>query len=415
MRVPHGVDVGELPAQVDTVIVESLADITHFPRRTVIAQVTSLADARTAIAAGAAGLIAKGSEAGGFVGDETTFMLVQRLVELGVPVWAQGGIGIHTAAACVAGGATGVVLDSQLALLRESTLAADLQSAIAAMDGSETTMIAGHRVYTRPDLPVAQLGALDVDGVRARLGGDDLHRNLLPLGQDAAFAKSLAQQMPTVGQLVRGIESAIASHLATAAEFAPLGPHSPLASAHGMKYPIAQGPMSRVSDRARFADAVAQAGGLPFLALTLMTGAEVRELLRETQSLLGDRPWGVGILGFVPPEVREQQLAVLREIPPPVALIAGGRPSQAHPLEAQGTATYLHVPSPGLLDLFLKDGARKFVFEGRECGGHVGPRSSFALWESQLERLLAHPEAGAMSVLFAGGIHDARSAAMVAA
>jgi len=409
VRVPAGVEV-VLPAQVHVVIVEAVADIARFAPRSVLAQVTSLDEARAAIAAGASGLVAKGGEAGGRVGEETTFVLLQRLVGLGVPVYAQGGFGFHTAAACIAGGAAGVVLDTQLALLRESTLAAPIQSAIAAMDGSETTIIAGHRVYTRPDLPVAGLGNLesagsagarsnaqrcgepiDADGVRARLGGDDLARNFLPIGQDGAFAKTFAQRLPTAAQLVRGMRAEIASHLATAAEHQPLGPHSPLAQAHGTKYPIAQGPMSRVSDSARFADAVAQAGGLPFLALTLMTGAEVRELLRETQSLLGGKPWGVGILGFVPPEVREQQLEVLREIPPPVALIAGGRPSQAHPLEAQGTLTYLHVPSPGLLDLFLRDGARKFVFEGRECGGHVGPRSSFALWEAQLERLLAHP------------------------
>ena len=44
----------------------------------------------------------------------------------------------------------------------------------------------------------------------------------------------------------------------------------------------------------------------------------------------------------------------------------------------RASRTYLHVPSPGLLDSFVKDGARRFVFEGRECGGHVGPRSSFA-------------------------------------
>ena len=146
-----------------------------------------------------------------------------------------------------------------------------------------------------------------------------------------------------------------------------------------------------------------------------MSGEDVRALLVETKQLLGDLPWGVGILGFVPAEVREQQLAVLRELPPPLALIAGGRPSQAAPLEALGTPTYLHVPSPGLLELFLKDGARRFVFEGSECGGHVGPRTSFVLWEAQLEKLIAfeHPEE--LSVLFAGGIHDARSCAMVAA
>ena len=84
-----------------------------------LAQVTSLDDARRAIAAGARGLIAKGSEAGGRIGDETTFVLLQRLVELDVPVWAQGGIGEYTAAACIAGGATGIVIDTQLALVRE--------------------------------------------------------------------------------------------------------------------------------------------------------------------------------------------------------------------------------------------------------------------------------------------------------
>jgi acyl transferase domain-containing protein/NAD(P)H-dependent flavin oxidoreductase YrpB (nitropropane dioxygenase family) len=237
----------------------------------------------------------------------------------------------------------------------------------------------------------------------------------LPIGQDGALARPLALKYGTAGQLVRGIRAAIADHLALAATHQPLAPGAPFAAAHGLRFPIAQGPMSRVSDRARFAEAVADGGGLPFLALTLMTGEEVRVLLAETKQLLGDRPWGVGILGFVPAEIREQQLAVMKEIAPPIALIAGGRPSQAHPLEAQGTATYLHVPSPGLLDLFLRDGARRFVFEGSECGGHVGPRTSFALWEQQLAILLAHSAPAELSILFAGGIHDARSAAMVAA
>lgn len=120
------------------------------------------------------------------------------------------------------------------------------------------------------------------------------------------------------------------------------------------------------------------------------------------------------MLGFVPPELRTEQLEVVHDVAPPHALIAGGRPSQAAPLEAAGIATYLHVPSPGLLDRFLKDGARRFVFEGRECGGHVGPRSSFALWDAQIERLLEHDDPSSLQVLFAGGIHDARSAAMAA-
>src|SRR5690606_7315328 len=84
-------------------------------------------------------------------------------------------------------------------------------------------------------------------------------------------------------------------------------------------------------------------------------------------------------------------------------------------LEEAGIKSYLHVPSPGLLSRFLSDGARSFVFEGRECGGHVGPRSSFALWEAQIERLMQVSDPENLRILLAGGIHDARSAAMAAA
>src|SRR5690606_8016651 len=104
-----------------------------------------------------------------------------------------------------------------------------------------------------------------------------------------------------------------------------------------------------------------------------------------------------------------------REIRPPAALIAGGRPSQATPLEEDGIRTFLHAPSPGLIDSFAKAGTRRFVLEGRECGGHVGPRSSFVLWQSAVERRSQLPDVGDLELLFAGGIHDARSAAAVAA
>jgi hypothetical protein len=209
VRIPEGCELGEgdLPPQVTVVIASGAAQVPRFLSRAVLAQVTSEAEAREAIAAGAHGLVAKGCEAGGRIGDETTFVLVQRLAEaIRAPIWAQGGIGLHAAAACVAGGAAGVVLDSQLALVRESSLPPEVRAAIGAMDGSETVVIAGHRVYTRPDLPVAQLahggsGALDAAGVRARLGGDDLARSLLPVGQDGAFARPLAQRFPTAHPL----------------------------------------------------------------------------------------------------------------------------------------------------------------------------------------------------------------------
>ncbi|MGH9126490.1 MAG: SDR family NAD(P)-dependent oxidoreductase [Acidimicrobiales bacterium] len=427
VRVPDGCPLtpGDLPAAVDTVILGpgapwSLGDPALSGRR-VLVEVTSVAEARDLAGTAVAGLIAKGAESGGPVGETTAFVLLQQLLAdpgLSLPVWSAGGIGLHTAAAAVAGGAAGVVLDAQLALVAESELSAEVSGAIAAMDGSETTVVGGQRVYTRPDLPVAgvEVGKIPRPNLSQPLyGARDLRRQLLPIGQDGALARPLAERFVTAGGVVGAVRRAIAEHIAFAQGSRPLAPGAPFAADRGMTVSVAQGPMTRVSDRAGFALAVAEGGGLPFLALALMSGDEVRALLEATKALLGDRPWGVGILGFVPAELRETQLAVIHDVRPPCALIAGGRPSQAAPLEAAGIDTFLHVPSPGLLDRFLRDGARKFIFEGRECGGHVGPRASFPLWESQIERLLAEDRLDDVHVLFAGGIHDERSAAMVAA
>jgi len=380
-----------------------------------------------------AGVVAKGSESAGRVGDTGAFVLLQQMVHLlagrpgHVPVWLQGGIGLHSAAAAVVGGAAGVVLDQQLALCRESALPADISAAIRAMDGSETVVLGGYRVYTRPDLPVAAMADALVspapDHIAGQLTNAGLRDGLVPMGQDASLAAEIARRFGTVGRAVQAIEASIDHLPGLAADQRVLSTSAPDLAAAGLPLPVFQGPMTRVSDQAAFAGLVATGGGLPFLALALLRGAEVRELLTATAALLGERPWGVGILGFVPPELRDEQLEVVREFQPPVALIAGGRPSQAAPLEADGTRTFLHVPSPGLLDRFLKDGARRFVFEGRECGGHVGPRTSFLLWEQQVVRLLAFADSGGtdakgslvgVHTVFAGGIHDARSAAMVA-
>lgn len=149
-----------------------------------------------------------------------------------------------------------------------------------------------------------------------------------------------------------------------------------------------------------------------------MRGPQVREMLEQTRDHIGDKPWGVGLLGFVPQALREEQCAEIWKCPPPFALIAGGRPDQAAEFEKRGIKTYIHAPAPALLRLYLEQGARRFVFEGRECGGHVGPIASFPMWEQMIDLLLTEvsaAEAKHVHVLFAGGIHDAFSCAMVAA
>lgn len=103
---------------------------------------TTLDEALLAQKCGADAIIAKGHEASGRVSDETLFVLLQQLApKVTVPYYAFGGVGIHTAAACLVAGAKGAVLDSQLLLTHESTLPLELKSKIANMDGTETALV----------------------------------------------------------------------------------------------------------------------------------------------------------------------------------------------------------------------------------------------------------------------------------
>src|SRR5262249_35304272 len=107
--------------------------------RRVLVEATDEAAASAAASAGADGIVLKGNEAGGRVGEETAFVLLQRCApKVRIPLYVHGGIGPHTAAACIAGGAAGVVLDWQLALTRESPLPDSIRRRVAGFDGSET-------------------------------------------------------------------------------------------------------------------------------------------------------------------------------------------------------------------------------------------------------------------------------------
>jgi NAD(P)H-dependent flavin oxidoreductase YrpB (nitropropane dioxygenase family) len=409
----------------------------------VFREAVCLGEAVRAAELGVDGLVLKGHEAGGRVGPDTSFVFIQKWQQdadrggVNLPFWVRGGIGPNTAAACLAAGARGVVLDSQVLLARESPLSDAARRRIAGLDGSETAILGAklgeaYRLYDRPDSPAAlELAreekrlAAEVpappaawhQAVRGHVAADPAE-GVWPVGQDISQAAGLAARGVTVAGIIQAICEQATRQADATRQLRHLSEGGPLAKSHGTRYPVLQGPMTRVSDTAGFTDAVAAGGALPFLALALLRKAETEQLLKETKAKLDKRPWGVGILGFVPNEIRAEQLAAIEAHKPPFAIIAGGRPDQARELEKHGIPTYLHVPSPGLLRMFLKDGARRFIFEGQECGGHVGPRASFALWETMAGVIAEHVRGkpgDELHVVFAGGIHDRLSAGMVAA
>jgi hypothetical protein len=180
------------------------------------------------------------------------------------------------------------------------------------MDGSETICVGSnigeaYRLYYRPGLNgveelrrradslSAQISDKDASvtawrqEIKSRVGWQDAKQDIWLIGQDAAFAAPLAARFRTVGGVLEGIRQAIDAHVRSARALRPLDESSPLAESHGTRYPIVQGPMTRVSDRATFAAQVAEGGALPFLALALMRASEVRELLEETSQIRSKR------------------------------------------------------------------------------------------------------------------------------
>ena len=267
-QLPEGVSLVILTQHSDRVLRPLMARLRDAaPTARILIEATCAAEAEAAVRAAPDGVIAKGCESAGYVRDTTAFVLVQQLLSTTLlPLYVQGGVGLHTVAACRQAGAAGVILDSQLALTRESRLPAAAKAAVARMDGSETVCLAGesgecYRVFYRPGCAAVEAvreriatGNKDGDslsrGIRDFVGWGPQDRSVWLVGQDAALAAPLARAYRTTGGVLHAFLKAVDAHLRTARTVRPLDIGAPLAKAHGTRYPIVQGPMTRVSDAA---------------------------------------------------------------------------------------------------------------------------------------------------------------------
>ncbi len=382
------------------------------------------------------GLVLKGNESGGFVGENSSFIMLQKWrLHSRLPLYIRGGVTPFVAGACSVLGVKGCVLDSQVLLLDESPFAKRLKPVLGNLSGTETIAVGSSlvgkyfRVLARPGLHVAQTFCSEGDGqntealyelAKEKIDWKDSLNGLLPVGQDICFAGDWHKKYGHMAAAFRAIDSAVDERWLQVENGISLLENTPLAQTLGTVLPLVQGPMARVSDCAAFASAVFQGGALPVMALSLLKGKALNALMENTGKALGDNPWGVGFLGFAPQVLLDEQLALAKKYHPRVAIIAGARPDQVATFERAAMVSFLHIPSADLIPLFLQEGARRFIFEGRECGGHIGPLSGFILWSSMVESLLSELSKGKIKgeeiqVLFAGGIHDAFSSALVQA
>ncbi len=222
-------------------------------------------------------------------------------------------------------------------------------------------------------------------------------------GEEEDYAKQYRIKYKTIGRLTK-------SYL----EAKRINPElSLIDKVLASEYPILQGPMSRVSDNSEFAKRIAIGGGIPTIAAAMMAPSKLDVILEETAEKLKDQTWGVGLLGFLESDFLDKQIQIITKHKPKLCILAGGVPAQALKLEKKyNIKTYIHAPTPELLEVFIQEGARKFILEGRECGGHIGPMSSLSLWERSLNVISKYPihTQKEIEIIFAGGIYDTNSA-----
>ena len=387
----------------------------------------------------------KGLEASGLVSSETLGILFAAL-EQEIPastrpprliVW--GGVGTpEAAAAFLACGALGVVLESLHWLTDLVTAEPDLKTRLAKLDLEHTTLVGTPlgvpcRVYDKGNsLAVRELRSL----ANRLLGEDHLdsarrtfaqqvtaqavpaldstlsRQELIFLGPEAAFAAAFVQRFgKSTREAVAGFVAEIDRLLGQADTVKDQFQASPSARELGTTYPFIQGAMTWISDVPEFARAVAEAGGLPTIALGLRDRAALERDLGRLQAIMGDRPYGINLIALPENPFLEDHLAWVTKIKPPLAVIAAGDPAYAQRLGQEGIPVCYLAPNEGLLRLALQAGVSWVVLEGREAGGHVGAHSTLTLAQMVLELRRREPDLFRQArVVLAGGIFNRATA-----
>ena len=393
-------------------------------------------------------LVLKGCEAAGLVSSESIFSLYaavrdrlrQEQSASGLVIW--GGVATpEAAAAFLTTGAQGIVLESLHWLTDLARRGEAPSQGLAKLRPQHTELVgldleAPHRVFNKGN----SLAVRRLQETAASWGGEvsrerrqafareiartakdprdsQFHREeLIPLGVEAAFAQDFAAGYgPGTQDALEGFLAAVAGQCARAREKADLLAHSPVALEMGTKYPIIQGAMSWITDVPEFARAVAEAGGLPTVALGLMDPDTLTRKLQRLPEVMGERPYAVNVIALAENPHRDGQLEWITRHRPRFAVIAAGDPAFAEVLRARGIEVMYIAPNEDLLRLACGAGVRYLILEGNEAGGHIGQHTTLTLAQIALALKLREPHLlEGRRLVLAGGIYHRETAFMAA-
>ena len=398
---------------------------------------------------GIGSIVLKGCEASGFVSNETTASLYSMIKEmlptpstpLDILIW--GGVFTpEAAAAFLSTGASGIVFESihwltdmvaiddvqrqRLSRLRlDSTELVGVNLQVPCRLFNRGNSVAFKDIKTLEDLLygaesreenqrsfVSQVHAKSQHPLESHFGLDEV----IPLGVEAAFAASFVERFGAgTEEAVTAFMEEIRSicHSAEAKKNCFLD--SPVAREMGTLYPFIQGAMSWITDVPEFASRVADAGGLPTIALGLMDSETLDRKLGCLSEIMGERPYALNVVSLAENPFREMHLTWIKKQRPRFVVIAGGDLSPVRDLIESGIGVMYIAPDEALLRLALEAGVKYVVCEGYEAGGHVGQQSTLTLAQMVLDLKRRTPSLFQnCRVILAGGIFNRESAFMAA-
>ncbi|MFZ3137987.1 MAG: SDR family oxidoreductase [Thermodesulfovibrionales bacterium] len=394
-------------------------------------------------------IVLKGCEASGFVSGETTMALYSMVKEMlrtpskppNILIW--GGVSTpEAAAAFLSTGATGIVFESvhwltdliaiddvqrqRLSNLRlDSTELVGLDLQVPYRLFNKGNSLAFKEIKTFEDSLcgaeiteksrrsfASQVHVKALHPLESHFGQDEV----IPLGVEAAFARSFVERFGAgTGEAVKTFMDEIRNvcHLAEAKKNCFLD--SPVAREMGTEYPFIQGAMSWITDVPEFASRVADAGGLPTIALGLMDAEALDRRLGRLPEIMGGRPYAVNVVSLAENLFRNMHLAWLKKQRPRFVVIAGGDLSFLRELIECGIEVIYIAPDEALLRLAIEAGVRYVVCEGYEAGGHVGQHSTLTLAQMVLDMKRRTPSLFQnCRVILAGGIFNRETAFLAA-
>jgi 3-oxoacyl-(acyl-carrier-protein) synthase/NAD(P)H-dependent flavin oxidoreductase YrpB (nitropropane dioxygenase family) len=394
-------------------------------------------------------VVLKGCEASGFVSGETTLALYAAVKErmsnaaqaMDILIW--GSISTpEAAAALLSTGAAGIVFES-LHWLTDLVGIDDAQHRLLSNLRLDSTELVGLdlqvpcRLFNKGNSiafkEITQFenslcgGPITEESRRAfadRVSTGFLHPleshftpgELIPLGVETAFAVSFAERFGTkTGEAVHSFMEEIRRLCQLAENKKDCFLDSPAAAEMGTQYPFIQGAMTWITDIPEFASRVAEAGGLPTIALGLMNTETLDKKLGTLPEIMAGRPYAVNIVSLAENPFRETHLAWIKKHKPRFVVIAGGDLSPLRELLECGLEVIYIAPDEALLQLALEAGVRYVICEGYEAGGHVGRHSTLTLAQRVLDLKRLKPSLFQnCRIILAGGIFN-RETAFIAA